>query len=306
MKDLFVRSLKNPIITAADVPVAAEAVLNPGAAEFDGQVVLLLRVEETDGLSSIFVARSDNGVTHWQVDRKPLIHRGEAGWRYEEWGCEDPRVTYLKDKESYYITYTAYSPAGAAVGMARTFDFESIERIGLIFSPNNKDAAMFPARFHDRYAVLHRPDAGGGIENIWIGYSPDLTHWGEPHAVLLEGRGPAWDAEKVGTGPPPVLTNLGWLLLYHGVKLYAGAMAYRVGAAILDRDCPHKLKARAPGSVFRASALYELSGLVPNVVFPTGLLVRGDELWMYYGAADTSICLAVAKVDDILKRLEGT
>ncbi len=303
MKPIFDRSAKNPIIKAQDIPFPAEAVLNPGACEHDGQVVLLLRVEDNSGYSSVYVARSDNGVDGWDISRTPLLEYGNPRWRYEKWGVEDARVVYVAEKEQYYITYTAYSSAGAAVGLAKTRDFEKAERVGLIFSPNNKDAVLFPEKFDGRWAVLHRPDAGGGIENIWSAYSPDLIHWGEPHCVLPEGNGPAWDAEKVGSGPPPVLTEHGWLLLYHGVKLYAGQMAYRVGGAILDRKHPHKVIARGRRNIFKATAIYEFSGLIPNVVFPTGLLLRGDELWMYYGAADTCVCLATAKLDDVLSEL---
>ncbi|MGC9453276.1 MAG: glycosidase [Phycisphaerae bacterium] len=300
---MFDRSAKNPILRPQDMPFPAEAVLNPGAAEHDGQVVLLLRVEDNAGYSSVYVARSDNGVDGWDISRTPLLEYGNPRWRYEKWGVEDPRVTFVRQRNQYYITYTAYSSAGAAVGLARTRDFAKAERIGLIFSPNNKDAVLLSEQFDGRWAVLHRPDAGGGIENIWSAYSPDLVHWGEPHCVLPEGSGPAWDAAKVGSGPPPVLTEHGWLLLYHGVKLYAGQMAYRVGAALLDRDQPHKVIARSRRNIFKASAMYEFSGLIPNVVFPTGLLLRGDELWMYYGAADTCVCLATAKLDTILNEL---
>ena len=63
--------------------------------------------------------------------------------------------------------------------------------------------------------------------------------------------------------------------------------------------------ARSDGWIFQARESYEISGLVPNVVFPSGLLLRGDELWMYYGAADTSVCLATAKLDDVLAALKG-
>jgi predicted GH43/DUF377 family glycosyl hydrolase len=303
VRPIFDRCESNPILQAKDMPFPAEAVLNPGACEHDGQVVLLLRVEDNAGYSSVYVARSDNGIDGWDISQTPLLAYGQPRWRYEKWGVEDPRVTCLPEKGQYYITYTAYSPAGAAVGLARTRDFRKAERVGLIFSPNNKDAVLLPGQFQGRWAVLHRPDAGGGIENIWIAYSPDLEHWGEPHCVLPEGTGPAWDATKVGSGPPPVLTEHGWLLLYHGVKMYAGEMAYRVGAALLDKERPHKVVARSRRNIFKAMESYEFSGLVPNVVFPTGLLLRGDELWMYYGAADTSVCLATAKLDDVLEEL---
>ncbi len=304
MDPIFRRAKENPILTSEDMPVRAEAVLNPGATEQDGRVALLVRAEHASGFSDVYVARSSNGVTDWEVAPEPLLEHGLPKMRYESWGCEDPRVVFLEEHECWYITYTAYSPAGAAVGLAKSADLETAERVGLIFSPNNKDAALFPREVGERFVVVHRPDAGGGIENIWIAFSPDLLHWGEPHCVLPEGAGPAWDAHKVGAGPPPVETDNGWLILYHGVKMYAGQMAYRVGAAMLDRDQPHKVIGRTRENIFKASAIYEMAGLVPNVVFPTGMLLRGDELWVYYGAADTTICLAVAKLQDVLNLLE--
>ncbi len=310
MKVVFRRSDENPIITARDMPVPADAVYNPGATEQGDDVVLLLRVENAAGRSNIHVARSGNGVTDWRIEPEPILRYGLPEWRYESWGCEDARVVYLAEEECWYITYTAYSDAGAAVAIARSCDLCTAERIGLIFSPSNKDAALFPkefnSRFDGRWAVLHRPDAGGGVENIWSAYSPDLVHWGQPHCVLTEGSGPAWDAARVGTGPPPVLTEYGWLLIYHGVKAYGGQFVYRVGVAMLDKDHPHKLIARSPNSIFQADAPYEKAGFLPNVVFPTGLLRRGDELWMYYGAADTCTCLAIAKLEDVLAELEAT
>ena len=303
-KRIFGRAKQNPIISPPDLAFPAAAVLNPGATEQDGEVVLLLRVEDRAGCSSIYVARSKNGVTDWRIEKEPILRYGQERWRYERWGCEDARVTYLAEEKRWYITYTAYSPTGAAVALARTKDLSHAERIGLIFSPNNKDAVLFPQRFDGRWAVLHRPDAGGGIEHIWSAFSPDLVHWGEPHCVVPEMGGPAWDGVKVGAGPPPILTDQGWLLVYHGVKAYGGHLVYRAGVALLDKDKPYKVVARCRDWVFQAEAPYELSGLVPNVVFPTGLLLRGDELWMYYGAADTSTCLATAKLRDVLAGME--
>lgn len=305
MKLLFHRCEKNPIITARDMPFPAAAVLNPGATEHHDEVVLLIRVETRDGFSDIYVARSRDGITDWRIDNSPILRHGNPRWRYEKWGCEDPRITHIPELDCWYITYTAYSPAGAAVAIARTKDLHRAKRIGLIFSPNNKDAALFPQKFRGRWAVLHRPDAGGGVENIWAAYSPDLVHWGEPHCVLHEGGGPAWDGAKVGAGPPPILTKYGWLMIYHGVKAYGGQLVYRGGVAMLDAHKPHKLIARSPRSIFQAELPYEKSGFIPNVVFPTGLLHRGDELWMYYGAADTCICLARAKLKEVLDTLEA-
>ena len=300
IEGVFRRSEKNPILTARDLPFGgAVSVLNPGATEQDGQIVLLLRVEDTAGYSSIYVARSDDGVTNWSVQPEPILRYGEEVWQYEEWGCEDARVTYMPEERCWYITYVAYSSAGPAVGLARTHDLVRAERVSLLGSTNDKDGVLLPQRFAGRYAMLHRPDAGGS-QRIWSAYSPDLVHWGEPHCVLSEGGGPAWDGVKVGAGPPPIETEEGWLLIYHGVKGYGGGLLYRVGVALLDRQTPHKVIARCRGSVFHAEAPYELSGLVPNVIFPTGAVLRGDDLWMYYGAADTCVCLAIARLEDLL------
>ena len=296
---IFTRSEQNPILASLDMPFPAGAVLNPGVTEQDGDVVMLVRVENHGGYSDIYVARSRNGVDGWRVEGEPILRHGQPRWRYEQWGCEDARVTWIEEEKRWYITYTAYSPTGAAVALARSDDLATAERVGLIFSPNNKDAVLFGRRFDGRWAVLHRPDAGG-IEHIWSAYSPDLIHWGEPHCVVPETAGPGWDAVKVGAGPPPLLTEHGWLLIYHGVKAYGGRLVYRTGVAMLEADRPYKVVARSRNWIFQAEAPYEQSGLVPNVVFPTGLLVRGDELWMCYGAADTHICLATAKLADVV------
>lgn len=303
MQGIFQRCETNPIITAEDTPMLAEAVTNPGATEQDGQVVLLVRIERNTGESDIHVARSSNGVDCWELSEKPLIEHGLPDMKYEQWGCEDARVVYLEEERRWYITYTAYSPGGAAVGLARSDDLETVERVGLIFSPNNKDAAIFPRKIHGRWTALHRPSAGNGLENIWIAHSQDLIYWGEPHCVLPEGQGADWDSVTVGAGPPPVETDEGWLLLYHGVKMYGGNRVYRVGTALLDSDKPHRVRGRSKGCIFKPTEDYETTGLMPNVVFPTGLLRRGDELWMYYGAADTCIGLAVAKLDDVMQTL---
>ena len=302
-KQVFVRAEQNPLITAHDLPFPAAAVLNPGAAEQGGEVVLLVRVEDRAGCSSIYTARSKNGVTDWKIEEEPLLRYGDEHYRYERWGCEDARVTYVPEQKEYYITYTAYSPTGAAVALARSKSLRRAERVGLIFSPNNKDAVLFPKRFDGRWAVLHRPDAGG-IEHIWSAFSPDLEHWGEPRCVVPEMGGPAWDGVKVGAGPPPILTDDGWLLIYHGVKAYGGQLIYRAGVALLDESKPYKVVARCRDWLFQAEAPYEISGLVANIIFPSGLLLRGDELWLYYGAADSSCCLAVAKLKDVLAGME--
>jgi predicted GH43/DUF377 family glycosyl hydrolase len=209
----------------------------------------------------------------------------------------------MEEDECWYITYVAYSDMGPAVGIARTTDLQSVERLSLLGATNDKDGVLFPGKFDGEYAILHRPDAGG-YQHIWSARSADLRRWGDPHCVFREGYGPTWDAVKVGAGPPPIRTDEGWLLIYHGVKGYGGGLVYRVGLALLDPQTPHKVLARTPGSIFEAEAPYEVTGIVPNVIFPTGAILRGDEVWMYYGAADRCIGLARANLSDLMALLE--
>lgn len=305
MHEHFRRHKKNPLISREDIPWGASAVLNPAAVEHDGQTVLLLRLEDERGISNIHVARSRDGISDWSVEEEPLIAHGLPGMRYETQGCEDARATYLEEDGCFYICYVAYSELGPAVGIGRTRDFKSFERIGLVFGPNNKDAVLFPKKFGKHYMLLHRPEAGDA-EHVWSARSPDLIHWGEPHCVLPERSGPYWDNLKVGSGPPPILTDEGWLLIYHGVKAYGGNLVYRVGLALLDKAEPHKVKARTPGWVFGAEADYETRGLAPNVVFPSGCVVHGDELRIYYGAADSCVALVTADLEEVLHHVKST
>ncbi|MCE5198242.1 MAG: glycosidase [Armatimonadota bacterium] len=294
----FTRVLDRPLITPADVPVKANAVFNPGVVELDGEVLLLLRVEVRRGISEIRVARSKNGVDRWTFDERALLEPDMEEYPYEEWGCEDTRVTQVGPRE-WIIAYTAYSRYGPAVALARTSDFVTVERLGTVLSPTNKDAALFPETFDGHWLLLHRP-VTGGQEHIWYASSPqDLTYWSQPGVLIPERGGPWWDGLRIGVGAPPIKTDRGWLLIYHGVKEAAGHPVYRLGLALLDPKNPRKMIARASDWCFGPEVGYEQYGLVPNVVFTCGTLTRGDEIWMYYGAADTSVGLATAKLEDL-------
>ena len=297
MKEIFARSQHNPLMTFEDLPYVANAVLNAGAADLGDEVLLLLRVESCSGRSHLIVARSRDGVTGWEVEDRALLHPAQ-GHPYEANGVEDCRITWMEDLGLWGLAYTAYSEYGPGVGMATTRDFSSVERIGLVLPPNDKNAALFPRKFDGLYAMLHRPSVGGG--SIWISYSPDLVFWGRSELVLPVRVGPWWDGARVGAGLPPIETDAGWLLIYHGVKTLAEAPLYRIGAALLDLDRPHRLMARARRWLLAPREPYERTGDADNVIFPCGGFVRGEELWVYYGAADSSICLARARISDIL------
>ena len=303
--ELFSRHPANPLLTAEDWPYPVNAVFNPAAASVDGDTVLLARVEDRRGISHLSVARSPNGVGDWTIDPEPLL--APDGSVDEQWGFEDPRVVWVAELERWMITCTAYGPAGPAVYLAATEDFVSVERYGIVRHPEDKNAAMFPDRIDGRWVLLHRPKTqfGGGHGEIALSRSDDLLSWSTRETVLSPREGAWWDSLRIGLGPPPLRTEHGWLLVYHGVKQTVSGDIYRVGLALLDLDEPAHVLRRLPSWILSPTAPYERTGDIPNVVFPCGLLhdEATDELRLYYGAADTSICLASARLSDVLDAL---
>lgn len=305
-QELFTRHPDNPIITVKDLPYPANSVFNAGATTMGDEVVLLMRVEDRRGISHLTVARSYNGVSGWRIDSEPTILPRPDTHPEEIYGIEDPRVTFLQGQERWAISYTSYSESGPLVSLATTEDFRSFRRLGPVMPPENKDAALFPVRFNGRWALIHRPVSTfpGTGAHIWISFSTDLRYWGD-HRVLIRARkGAWWDANKVGLSPPPLETERGWLILYHGVKDTPGGCIYRLGLALLDIRDPCRVIARCDEWVFEPQDSYEVCGDVDKVAFPCGWVARDDEIWLYYGAADTCLALATANISDLLDWLE--
>lgn len=301
---LIFRHPGNPILDASIWPYVVNSTFNPGATTVGEETLLLVRVEDRTGISHLTAARSSDGVTEWRIDPEPTLLPDPLHFSEEAWGIEDPRITRLEETGEWVIAYTAYSRGGPLVSLACTADFHMFRRLGAVMPPENKDAALFPRRFSGRWAMIHRPVTAfmQGRGDIWISFSPDLKHWGD-HRVLIEARaGGWWDANKIGLGPPPLETDEGWLVLYHGVKQSADGCIYRLGLALLDPDVPGRLIGRSDKWVFAPEKAYERTGDVGNVVFPCGWIHDGKSgiVRIYYGAADTSICLATAGVKDLL------
>jgi predicted GH43/DUF377 family glycosyl hydrolase len=166
---------------------------------------------------------------------------------------------------------------------------------------DNKDAVLFPEKIDGRYVLLTRP--GGSLAqqgSIWISFSPDLIHWGGSR-VLLSPQ-PGWGAAKIGASTPPIATDKGWLVLYHGVRATGGGVLYRIGAMLLDRQDPARVLGYTPHFLFGPATEYERIGDVPNVVFPCGLVEEpGKRIRMYYGCADTCIAVAEAGIEEIVR-----
>ncbi len=305
---LFHRHPSNPILSSADWPYRNNTVFNAGATVLDdGTTVLLCRVEDLRGHSHFCVARSANGIDGWDIDAHPTLMPDRENHPEEYWGIEDPRITWIPELRKYAIVYTSYSQAGPSVSLAFTKDFKTFERRGEIMPPENKDAALLPKRIGEHWALIHRPVSSISIgAHVWISYSPDLRHWGSHKIILQARKGPWWDADKIGLSPPPIETDQGWLVIYHGVRHPRAGCIYRLGLALLDLQTPEKCLLRGDSWVFGPEEDYEREGDVGNVVFPCGYTIGndGDTIHLYYGAADTCIALATGSVQDLLDWLE--
>lgn len=299
-RDVIERWYKNPIITLENVPFPCNTVFNAAATKMGDEYILLLRVEDLAGRSVFALARSDDGY-HFTVEPNPVLEpsKEEPFRSYERRGIEDPRITYLEGE--YYVMYTAYSRYGARLALCKTKDFKTFERLGLISQPENKDGCLFPRKINGRYVRLDRP-YGGGIGNMWLSYSDDLLHWGDSEVVMTT-RGGYWDSDRIGACAPPIETEQGWLEIYHGVKNTSAGPIYRMGAVLLDLENPAKVLCRSAVPILTPREYYERVGDVGNVVFSCGAILEdGGKLKIYYGAADTCICLGFADVNHLIDR----
>lgn len=262
-----------------------------------------------DQISKLGYAFSKNG---YKIDKRIAHPIYEPAAEIEKRGCEDPRLTRIGDR--LYMTYAGFDGKKAHVCMAsiKVDDFLKNdwkwERYGCILpelpvpDKDDKNACLFPEKIKGRYVLMHRipPD-------IWISYSDDLRNW-QDHKIIACPREGLWDEGKIGAGGPPIKTEKGWLCIYHGVawkdekKKWFGT--YRLGVMLLDLENPERVIFRSKYPILEPEQEYEEQGYVANIVFTCGTVLIGDELFCYYGGADTVICLATVKLDDLLSLKE--
>lgn len=250
-------------------------------------------------MSHLRVARSADG-EHFHVDDAPALAPVD---RLEEYGCEDPRATWLDG--AWEITYVSVSRLGITTSRATTTDFRAFERRGVMFLPDHKDVVLFPERIGGRYVALTRPmpQSFGRVLGIWIAFSDDLQQWGD-HRPLALPRWGTWDELRTGAGTVPFRVAEGWLELYHGVDR---DQRYAMGALLLDADDPTRVLARSRRPVLVPSEPFERVGVFGNVVFSCGHVPLDDDgarIRLYYGAADTCLGAADFAVRDIVDDLE--
>ncbi len=242
-------------------------------------------------INHIRIARSKDGI-HFTVEDKPFIYPVEES---EKYGCEDARVSFIEGK--YYINYTAVSEDSWVTSLALTEDFKTVERKGIIFCPENKDVSIFPEKINGKYIALHRPNNSGfGKASIWYAESPDLIHWGK-HKCLLRPRDNEWESVKIGGGAPPIKTSEGWLVIYHG----RSENSYSLFCLLLDLKDPSKIIKRAERPLLVPTEAFETNGFFKNVVFSNGIVEKDGKIYVYYGAADESVGVAISDIKSLLE-----
>ena len=295
-RDVVRRCKCNPLIGLQDLPFRGSDIWNAGVVRFGEGYLLLITVETLEGRCAIYRAHGDDG-EHFTVDPEPLMAPVEDGPHraYENRSIRDARITPMDG--GYYVTYLAEGDHGLRVGLARTSDFRSVERMGYVSQVDVKNGTLFPRTIGGRYLLLKRPDAG---KSIWLSRSDDLEFWGDNQVVMTPRRG-YWDSDRIGAAAPPIEIDEGWLLIYYGEKSTSAGPLVRLGAAILDRDDPARVLARSNIPILSPRERYERIGDVPNVVFSCGALLADGQLSVYYGASDSCICLGAATLEDILR-----
>jgi beta-1,4-mannooligosaccharide/beta-1,4-mannosyl-N-acetylglucosamine phosphorylase len=311
------RDPKSPILTRADIPAATgivdpSSVFNPGAIHFQGRDHLMLRVQGRSRSTSFVMASSDDGV-HFEAARSVVHFEGIEREQRAIHHLYDARLTEIDGE--VIVTFAADMDDACRLGVARSSDLKTFEFLGFNETPS-RNGVLFPEKIGGRYLRLERPNStetAGGVatgDSIVLAESDDLATWHAVGQPVLAGRWRYWD-ELIGSGPPPVKTRAGWLHIYHGVAThFASSNIYQAGAVLLALDDPGRVLARTWDNILEPRELYEQVGQVPNVVFPSGWIVRdldgegfareSSEVLVYYGAADTCVGLCRTTIQDLI------
>lgn len=289
----------NPIIKRNINPVI-DRTFNSSVVSFNGEYIGIFRGDKRDGCPHLFLGKSKDGIK-FEIEELPISFVDEdsglpanTDWQY------DPRL--IKIDDLYYIVWCDFFD-GATIAIAYTSDFVTFKKIDHPFLPNNRNGVLFPKKINGEYCMLSRPSDLGHTPfgDIFLSFSKDLRYWGN-HKLLLKHGWAWWTSLKIGGGPAPIELDDGWLIFIHGVTQTCNGYVYSVGAIIVDKEDVTKVKYRCNDYLLTPEESYEISGFVPNVVFPTSILIDGDtgRIAMYYGAADTYTCLAFGRIDEIV------
>lgn len=304
------RVLQVPILEANEENDWEKAsCFNAGAIKKDGIVHLFYRAtniscngnENSEYMNYIGHAVSTDGISFNRDNNYVLGPEKGTQWQR---GCEDPRVMKLEDK--FYMLYTGYGarfPGDYRICMAASDDLITWEKHGSIMDESNKDAAFFPKKINGEYILLHRRSP-----NICIGYSKDLKEFYNHKILAKRNVNNYWEDSKIGIAGPPIETEKGYILIYHGVSNeksnfgQKGAYAqYSLGIMLLDKDDPSKVIYRQKEPILVPELKWEINGHVPNVVFSCGQVIMGEYLYVYYAGADQRMGLAKVEMSKIME-----
>ena len=324
--------LGNPILSPnSDNPWESLVVCNPAAWYEDGRFYLLYRAagDDKEHYIHIGLAESQDGFNFRRVLDQPVLSPGIGS--FDGGAVEDPRL--VKFGSEFYMTYAfrpyppgqywkyQYDEVKAPVhdcfapkclrenignsALAVSKDLIHFKKVGRLTEANfdDRDVILFPEKINEKYYMLHRPkdfvgdEFGTQFPAIWIKSTDDLMSWNVPSRLLLKGK--EWWEVKVGGNAPPLRTEEGWLMLYHGVD---ENFTYRIGACILDLEDPTKILYRTKDFIMEPETDFEKKGLYKwGVVFPTGNVLVDGVLYVYYGASDQWCCVATANLDELLQ-----
>jgi predicted GH43/DUF377 family glycosyl hydrolase len=294
----------NPLIRPSDISfVRASGTFNPGVTvdRATDKVVLLVRIfEEASRRSLLGLALSSDGRRIDEIWDRPAVARDAP---YEQWGVEDARITYLEKEDRYAITYTGYSRDGPQVCLITTDDLLSptrYRRHGPRIAGENKNCVILPEKIDRQYVILHRPMP----RMVCVRVSSLEKEWPVDGVPLVGPQPNTWRSSRVGAGAPPLRTDIGWLLPFHGATTIEEGNVYSMGWCVLDLKNPEKVLYVSDAPALTPEAPYEIErNPIPQVdmanfktgvrvVFPQGLVERGEDFLVYYGAADVSVAAA--------------
>ncbi len=266
-------------------------VFNPTIFYTGKKLMMFYRAVDEKGVSRIGYAESNDGVNFKKADN-PII---EPEFKWEKYGIEDPRLTYVGEDSMFYMTYVAIDNEkfeAPRTALIESKDLRKFEKKGIISKEYNKDVVIFPKKFEGKYAVLHRP-YGKNVNkaSIRISFQESLSNIKDGKEVIKA------EERKVGAGFVLDLNDY-WLLIYHEVL---NNKEYVAKAALLEYDNPSKLIAKTREPILMAEENYEKEGRVKNVVFPTAGFINEGNLYVYYGAADYCIGLAYIEVQELIR-----
>ncbi len=313
---MFHRVRNNPIISPKNIVssnpamIDVSSVFNPGAIKYDGKIILLMRVQNRGRETLIVKAESNDGIK-FVIENTPIEISGLERPGETIFHIYDSRITYLEG--IFYIMLAVDVVGKCLLGIIQTQDFNTFEFLGFTGNEDIRNGVLFPERINGKYVRFDRPnkkelESGAATgDAIWYSESDDLINWPVTRLVM-EGRLHFWD-ENIGAGPPPVKTEKGWLLIYHGIAMHYQPI-YQAGVVLLDLNEPWRVISRGRYNVLEPREMWEMVGQVPNVVFPTGIIVESydengfannsSEVKLYYGAADTHIGLATSTIQSLI------